>query len=264
MVPPTSLIPIHDENPTRTFSIVTAVIIAINVAVFLLLQPNFGQQASCGPGDVACQAENCKTVQFFYKWGVVPAEMTEGEQFNDQICNDVYLEDKSLMASLFSSMFLHGGFMHLAGNMLFLWVFGNNIEDRLGKVKFVFFYLLVGLAGTLAHVWFNPDSVIPTVGASGAISGLLGAYAVLFPRAIIHTVVPIPILFFIFGRIRLPAMLVLGMWFAGQFFIGQGQSADEGGGVAWVAHVGGFVAGMALIWLFGGRRRRARPDTALS
>lgn len=261
MVPPTGLIPIHDENPTHTFSIVTVVIIAINVAVFLFLQPNFGQQASCGPGDVACQTENCETVQFFYKWGVVPAEITEGEQFEEQICNEVYLEDKSLIGSLFTSMFLHGGFMHLAGNMLFLWVFGNNIEDRLGKIKFVVFYLLVGLAGSLAHVWFNPDSAVPTVGASGAISGLLGAYAVLFPRAIIHTVVPIPILFFIFGRIRLPAMLVLGMWFLGQFFIGQGQSADEGGGVAWVAHVGGFVAGMALIWLFGGHRRRGRPTT---
>lgn len=263
MVPSTGLIPIHDENPTHTFSIITAALIAINVAVFFFLEPNFGQQSNCAGGDISCQIENCETVQFFYKWGVVPAEVTQGEQFTDQVCEGIFLEEKSLSVSLFTSMFLHGGFLHLAGNMLFLWVFGNNIEDRLGKVRYVLFYLLVGLAGTLAHVFFNPASAVPTVGASGAISGLLGAYAVLFPRAVIHTIVPIPILFFLFGRIRLPAMVVLGMWFLGQFFIGDGQTPEDGGGVAWVAHVGGFVAGMTLIWLFGGHRRRRRPDTFL-
>ncbi len=148
-------------------------------------------------------------------------------------------------------MFLHGGFLHLAGNMLFLWVFGNNIEDRLGKVKYLIFFMLTGLIASLAHVFFNADSQVPTIGASGAVAGVLGAYIVLFPRARIHALVPM-LLFF---RIRLPAMAVLGIWFVSQFFIGSGQQVG-GGGVAWVAHVGGFLAGMALIFLLGGGRQR--------
>ena len=141
--------------------------------------------------------------------------------------------------------------------MLFAWVFGNNIEDRLGMVRFVAFYSLTGLAASWAHVLVNPESVIPTVGASGAISGLLGAYIVLFPRARVLSIVP---LFFYITTVRLPAAVVLGIWFASQFLIGTGQQA--GGGVAGMAHVGGFVAGAILIFLFAlGRPKRPVPYT---
>jgi membrane associated rhomboid family serine protease len=254
-----SLIPIHDENPTERFSYVTVALIVINVAAFVLLTPNFGiAKSRCF--DRACVAEQCALEQFFFEWGTVPVEVTEGEQLTGDLGGRCLLQPKSVILSVFTAMFLHGGFLHLAGNMLFLWIFGNNIEDRLGPFRFVVFYLAAGLAGSLAHVALNPASQVPTIGASGAISGLLGAYIVLFPHARIHAVVPIPILFFIFGRIRLPAFVVLGIWFVSQFFIGGGQQ-PEGGGVAWVAHVGGFVAGMVLIFVLGGwRPQRPRPS----
>ena len=142
--------------------------------------------------------------------------------------------------------------MHIAGNMLFLWVFGNNIEDRLGKVRFILFYLICGLAAALAHVYGNTGSAIPTVGASGAVAGLLGAYLILFPRARITTILP---LFIIWQVIKVPAVVVLGLWFVSQFLIGAGQQLG-GAGVAWLAHVGGFLAGIILIIPFGGRRKR--------
>jgi membrane associated rhomboid family serine protease len=258
MLPPNALIPIHDENPTSSFSWVTALLILVNVAVFFLFEPNFGQESRCPQGFTQCQARNCEVGRFFYKWGLVPDEVAEGEQLTGQICPGFNLQEKSVLGSILTSMFLHGGFIHLAGNMLFMWIFGNNIEDRLGPFKYILFYLLAGVAGGLAHVLANPNSQTPTVGASGAISGLLGAYIILFPHARVHAIVPIPILFFILGRIRLPAVVVLGMWFVSQFFVGQGQQAG-GGGVAWVAHVGGFIAGVILILLFGGYRKRERP-----
>ncbi|MGH2771772.1 MAG: rhomboid family intramembrane serine protease, partial [Actinomycetota bacterium] len=169
-------------------------------------------------------------------------------------CPGMPLEAKSVIASMFTSMFLHGGLLHLGGNMLFLWVFGNNIEDVLGKVRYVVFYLLAGLAATMAHVLANPASEVPTVGASGAISGLLGAYLILFPHAQVTTLVP---LFIFIQFMQLPAIVVLALWFVSQFFIGAGQQAG-GAGVAWVAHVGGFVAGMILIFLLGGWAKRQR------
>ncbi|MGH2708365.1 MAG: rhomboid family intramembrane serine protease, partial [Actinomycetota bacterium] len=161
---------------------------------------------------------------------------------------------KSVYLSLFSSMFLHGGIVHLLGNMLFLWVFGNNIEDNLGRLRFVLFYFTTGILASLAHVAANGNSVIPTVGASGAIAGLLGAYILLFPRARITTIVPI---FFFLQFLKLPAVVVLGLWFGYQFLFGVGQQVGAAG-VAWLAHVGGFISGVALIYLFGGRRP-ARP-----
>ncbi len=255
-----SLIPIHDENPTERFSYVTVALIVINVAAFVLLTPNFGiARERCF--DRACVAEQCMLEQFFYEWGTVPVEVTEREQLTGDLGGRCLLQPKSVILSLFTAMFLHGGFLHLGGNMLFLWIFGNNIEDRLGRIRFVIFYLATGLAGSLAHVALNPVSQVPTIGASGAISGLLGAYIVLFPHARVHAVVPIPIVFFIFGRIRLPAFVVLGIWFVSQFFIGRGQQ-PEGGGVAWVAHVGGFIAGTILIFVLGGWRpqRPQRPS----
>lgn len=240
-MPTAMLIPIHDDNPTRSFSLVSAILIALNVG-FFLLEPQLGQGGSC------------ELARFLYRWAVVPREITEGQALAGEVCPGVAFADKSIYLSLLSSMFLHGGFLHLGGNMLFLWVFGNNIEDTLGKFRYIIFYLLTGLLAGLAHVLANPDSVLPTIGASGAVSGLLGAYIVLFPKARVTTIVPI---FFFLQFMKLPAVVVLGLWFASQFFIGQGQQA--GGGVAWVAHVGGFVAGAVLIKLFAwGRSRPAR------
>lgn len=255
MIPGASLIPISDENPTSSFSYVTVALILVNIAVTFFLTPSFGQERGCRNNE--CVVQQCSLAQFFYRWGVVPDEITEGEQVEGSLggeCRSLPLQPKSIFLSLITSMFVHGGFVHLAGNMLFLWVFGNNIEDRLGRVKYLLFYLATGLLATFTHIAFNAGSQIPTVGASGAIAGLLGAYIVLFPRARIHTVVPIPILFFLIGRIKLPAYLVLAMWFASQFLIAGGQQAG-GGGVAWAAHVGGFIAGAILIFAFGGRRR---------
>lgn len=233
-------------------------LIIVNVAVTLLLTPSFGQERGCR--DSQCVAQQCSLGRFFYRWGVVPDEITHGEQLQGNLggeCRSFPLQPKSIFVSLLTAMFVHGGFVHLAGNMLFLWVFGNNIEDRLGRVKYLLFYLVTGLLASLAHIALNSGSQAPTVGASGAVAGLLGAYIVLFPRARVQAVVPIPLLFLLFGRIRLPAFVVLGIWFASQFLIGAGQQ-PEGGGVAWGAHIGGFVAGMVLIFFFGGWRKPGR------
>ena len=155
-------------------------------------------------------------------------------------------------ATLFTSMFLHGGFMHLAGNMLYLWIFGNNVEDSMGHVRFVIFYLLCGVAAALAQAWPNPDSTIPMIGASGAISGVLGAYLLLFPRARVLVLIPLGA----FSRIvYVPAMFVLGFWFVLQL-INTALSEGGQGGVAFGAHIGGFVAGMVLIPLFKHRHVR--------
>ena len=233
MVPSTSLIPIRDDNPTRTFAYVTAAIIVVNVLVWLL-EPSLGSGASP------------QLAAFFYKWGLVPREIATGGGVvtpdTIEVCGGT-CKLGSPYYSIITTMFLHGGFLHLAGNMLFLWVFGNNIEDTLGPVKFTIFYLACGIAASLAHIAANPASVVPTVGASGAVAGMLGAYIVLFPRARVTTIVPI---FFFWQFIRLPAALVLGYWFLSQFFIGATQQFG-GEGVAWMAHVGGFIAGAGLM-----------------
>ena len=158
--------------------------------------------------------------------------------------------------TVFTSMFMHGGWLHLGGNMLYLWIFGDNIEDRLGHLKYVLFYLASGVIATLAHAVFNPGSRIPSVGASGAIAGVLGAYILLFPRARVTTLIPI----FMFITVReIPAVFLLGVWFVLQLFTGaatMGGDVADTGGVAYFAHIGGFVAGMALVSLMGGRRPR--------
>ena len=161
--------------------------------------------------------------------------------------------------TMFVSMFLHGGWLHLGGNMLYLWVFGDNVEDRLGHVKYLFFYLVCGLLATLAHAVMNPESRLPSIGASGAIAGVLGAYVVLFPKQRVTTLIPI----FIFITVReIPAIFLLGFWIIMQLFFGaasMGGDLQSAGGVAYFAHIGGFVAGMVLIILLGGLRRPARP-----
>lgn len=157
------------------------------------------------------------------------------------------------LLTLVSSQFLHGGFLHLAGNMLFLWIFGNNVEDEMGALRFLAFYLACGIGAGWVHFATGPNSEIPTVGASGAISGVLGAYALLFPKARIFTLV---ILVFYISVVPIPALLWVGIWFVVQIASGFASRDATGGGVAWFAHVGGLIAGLLLVYLF---RRRGRP-----
>src|SRR5438132_8830075 len=163
------------------------------------------------------------------------------------------------ITTMFVSMFLHGGWLHLGGNMLYLWVFGDNVEDRLGHGRYLFFYLACGLIATVAHAMMNPTSRVPSIGASGAIAGVLGAYIVLFPKQRVTTLIPI----FIFVTVReVPAIFLLGFWIVMQLFFGaasMGGDLQRSGGVAYFAHIGGFVAGMILIMLLGGRRAPPRP-----
>jgi len=197
--------------------VVTWLLIAINVVVFLF------QRFGLGPG-----AER----ELVLRAGAIPYE----------IANWVDIRPVDLLplpGSIFTAMFLHGGWMHLIGNMWFLLIFGDNVEERLGSIRYVFFYLLVGVVGALAQVFSSPHSVVPMIGASGAIAGVLGGYVMLFPRAQVVTFVGIPFLWHIRD---VPAWIFLGIWFVGQFLI-------PGSGVAWMAHVGGFLAGLGAVRL---------------
>ena len=202
------MIPLRDVIPSRTTPFVTIILIAANVLVFLF-------ELSLGDG----------VESFIRVWGLVPADFS--------------------VATLFTSMFLHGGILHVAGNMLYLWIFGDNVEDRLGHGRFLAFYLACGLAAAIAQAYISPDSTVPMVGASGAIAGVMGAYFVLYPHSRIVTLVP---LFIFIQIIEVPAIFFLGIWFLMQFLSGIGsiaQTADgAGGGIAFWAHTAGFVAGL--------------------
>jgi membrane associated rhomboid family serine protease len=240
------MIPLHDDNPTRRKPIVTITLIVACVLIFFW-------QSSLPPR---------QAVAVVYSFGFIPALL-----FGDATLAAELAVIPAGM-TLFTSMFLHGSFMHLAGNMLYLWVFGNNIEDVCGHGRFILFYLLCGLAAAFAQTLPNPGSEIPMIGASGAISGVLGAYLVLFPHARVYTLVPIGFVFFV----QIKAGWLLGFWFVFQLLSGFGANPAEGG-VAFWAHVGGFVAGVPLIWILrdksyhprrGGRvpGRTRIPDTS--
>jgi membrane associated rhomboid family serine protease len=204
-----------DDSAQRTVPVVTYALIALNVLVFFL---------ELNGGD-----------PFIERWSVVPRRLTQnpGGDF----------------ITIFTSMFMHGGWLHLAGNMLYLWIFGDNVEDRFGHAKFTLFYLLCGIGATIAQVAISAGSNVPNLGASGAIAGVLGAYLVLFPRGSVKVLMGR-------GVVPMPALVVIGMWIVLQFINGVGsitQSAETGG-VAYMAHIGGFVAGLILTFLFGGRR----------
>jgi membrane associated rhomboid family serine protease len=216
------VIPLHDDNPTERTPVVTILIIAICVLVFFY-------QASLPPRPGQA---------LVFEYGAIPSVVFGHAQLPDEV-----VAIPAVM-TLITSMFLHGGWMHLIGNMLYLWVFGNNIEDVMGHGRFIVFYLACGILAALSHAITDSTSQIPMVGASGAISAVLGAYVLLFPRA--HVLVLIPGI----GMTRVAAGLVLGMWFVTQLISGGMSMGATGGGVAFFAHIGGFVAGMVLIGLF--------------
>jgi membrane associated rhomboid family serine protease len=222
--------PIGDDDTGRlSFPVVTILLIAVNVLVFLL-------QLGQGP----------HLEQFVMKWSVVPLEYSRHADLPPEIPYPYW-------ATLFSSMFMHGGLMHLFGNMLYLWIFGDNVEDAMGKAKYLVFYLICGVAAAYAQILVDPQSQVPSLGASGAISGVLGAYLVLYPSRRVRV-------WTLRGIAEMPAVFVIGIWILFQFLNGLGQIAqtEQTGGVAYAAHVGGFVAGLLLVWLFRSRSRANR------
>jgi membrane associated rhomboid family serine protease len=216
------LIPIKDINPTERFPFVTIAFIVVNVAVFIYGML-LGQRSE---------------EQFVASFALIPARLFSPDAASVGVI--------PAGITVFTSMFLHGGLLHIGGNMLYLWIFGNNVEDAMGSIRFVIFYLLSGVVAAFSHALANTASVVPMIGASGAISGVLGAYLLLYPRARVLTLV---VFGFFVRAVEIPAMFVLGFWFVFQFLSAL-VSSGTGGGVAWNAHVGGFVAGMVLIGFF--------------
>ncbi|MEZ5294144.1 MAG: rhomboid family intramembrane serine protease [Vicinamibacterales bacterium] len=217
------MIPLRDVIPSRTTPVVTTAIVVVNVLVYL-------RETTLPPRELEA---------FVQAFGLVPAEFAWG--------------------AVFSSMFVHAGFMHMAGNMLYLWIFGDNVEDRMGHGRFVAFYLLTGLSAALAQTVAAPHSAVPMVGASGAIAGVMGAYFVLYPRSRVLTLVPFPL-----AIVEIPAVFLLGLWFLMQFVSGVAtlspvQSGELAGGVAFWAHAAGFGAGAILVFVFR-RRERQRVE----
>jgi membrane associated rhomboid family serine protease len=229
--------PLRDNIPTDRFPVVTVALILANVLIYVFLQDGRWELPASG-GDWPVS-----------EYAVVPCEVTSA-------C--AAAGDVPTIATLFTSMFMHGSLLHLGGNMLFLWIFGNNVEDSMGPIKFVVFYLLGGLAADAAQILVSTGSEIPTLGASGAVAGVLGGYLLLFPRARVVTLV---FIIFFFTILELPALLFLVIWIGQQFLFAYfdllGPSGDEGG-VAYFAHIGGFVFGLLLIRAFASEKRRKR------
>jgi membrane associated rhomboid family serine protease len=264
--------PLKDNIPTERFPFVTVALIAINVFVFLFLQHPTGFSS----------VDNETVV----KYGAIPYELTHPGKhcgYGDKVTpggklvtstkgtvvcegrvvqtsegptriRSVTGSQPSTWVTIFTAMFMHGGFLHIIGNMLFLWIFGNNVEDAMGPLKFLVFYLLSGVAALALQVAFNTDSTVPTIGASGAIAGVLGGYILLYPRARVLTLI---FLIFFVTFIEVPAVLVLGLWFLQQLYFGVADLSDPtGGGVAYFAHIGGFAFGLIFIRVFATRARR--------
>ena len=226
------MVPLRDENPPRITPYVTYALIALNFLVFFY-------EISLAPPQLE---------SFFRTWGVLPVELTA------DLRGDPQFAGLGEFATLFTSQFLHAGLLHVGGNMLYLWIFGNNVEDQMGHVRFLVFYLLCGALAVLAQWYFSPLSNVPSLGASGAIAGVMGAYILRFPQVRILTLIPV---FIFFTTFRIPAILFLGFWFVQQALYGV-ASLDapamvgmEGGGIAYWAHAGGFVFGAVLGPIFG-------------
>lgn len=213
------MFPIKDDNPTKGTPLVTYSLIFLNIAIFVY--------------EIILERYN-QLEEFIYAFALIPSDIIQGYGFY----------------TLFTSMFLHAGFVHVFGNMLYLHIFGDNVEDMMGKKRFVAFYIICGLAASLLQIYINPFSNIPNLGASGAIAGILGAYLLTFPRARVHCIL---VLGYFIRWVTLPAIFVLGIWFVLQLFSGIGTLSyvsEDVGGVAYFAHVGGFVAGMLLVKIF--------------
>jgi membrane associated rhomboid family serine protease len=266
------MLPLRDDNPTRSFAWVTLAIIVLNFLAFLLWQPTL----ATGP-DAESRRET-----FFFCHAEIPWEVSHFTSLGDGGAGareaisksgilqgsgltpaefQAYLAEhcghKNWLLSVFTAMFLHIGWLHILGNMLFLWVFGNNVEDRVGRIRFLIFYLVAGIAASLAQLATGPNDLIPNLGASGAIAGVLGAYLVMFPRRRVLTL----IFFFIITFVYLPAALVLGLWFVLQIFSGVGSLAQhvQSGGTAFWAHIGGFTFGALMALLFFPKEGIGRP-----
>jgi membrane associated rhomboid family serine protease len=259
------MIPLKDTNPTTRTAWVTIGLIALNVVIFLLWEPSFASQS--------------RQETFFFCQAEISYEVTHttslaegGSGARSALAADYgrknaaplqrYLQqqcpNKNWWLAVFVSMFLHGGWLHIGGNMLYLWIFGNNVEDRLGALPYLGFYLLGGLAASALQIAFGPSSTIPSLGASGAIAAVLGAYFVLWPRARVKTLV----IFFFITWIEIPASVLLGFWFVLQLFSGVGSISGQTSDVAYWAHVGGFVFGLLVAWLFyRDRGTRGLPET---
>jgi len=212
------MIPIRDEIPTRRVPVINYTFIALNILVYLF-------QSMLGSQEAA----------LVYEFALIPNQVTTSLSLGD-------------ITDIFTSMFMHAGLAHIGGNMLYLWIFGDNIEDRMGRGRYIMFYLVGGIVASLTHIVTNPTSQIPTVGASGAIAAVLGAYLVLYPQSRVLTLVPLG---FFIRMTMLPAVVVLGLWFVLQFFSGlMSIGGPDVGGVAFWAHIGGFLAGVVLAKLF--------------
>jgi membrane associated rhomboid family serine protease len=238
------MFPLRDNIPTLRFPIVTVSLIVANVLAYF-----FWQKGGLSLGEPDSVAYFCH----LYDYAEIPYEVTHpGQQVAAEGCPD---PTAPTWLTVFAAMFMHGGLLHLGGNMLFLWIFGNNVEDSMGPVKFLAFYLLAGIAAAALQIAIDPSSTVPNVGASGAIAGVLGGYLILFPGARVITVI---FIVFFFTLIELPAIAILGFWFVQQVLFGYFglDSAGEGGGVAYFAHIGGFIFGLLAIKAFADARKQ--------
>jgi membrane associated rhomboid family serine protease len=242
--------PIKDNIPTDHFPVVTVALIVVNVVVFLFWQDPSGFS----------QVNDSKVVEY----GAIPTEITDPGTHcvlagGQVVCGDFPSSQPPAIVTVFTSMFMHGGYLHIIGNMLFLWIFGNNVEDSMGPLRFIAFYLLGGVAALAGQVLTQPGSEVPTIGASGAIAAVLGGYILLYPRARVLTVV---FVIFFFTIVELPALVMLGLWFLQQLYFGYADLTNPTGGasgVAYWAHIGGFAFGLVFIKSLARRRRPAEP-----
>ena len=233
------MIPLRDDVPSRTYPFVNVTLIGLCVLAFL------GELAT-GDG----------LPRLFQQAAVIPALFSGPDGSLGPVDVVVTSLQPDLGLRVLVSMFLHGGWLHLLGNMLYLWIFGDNVEDRMGHARYLAFYLVCGWAAAYGHIWSDPTSGLPSIGASGAIAGVLAAYVVLYPGARVVTVIPLG---FFFPLVQVPALFFLGFWFLQQFLLGSlslAQGPAQTGGTAWWAHIGGFLAGLALVGLFQNPRRR--------
>jgi membrane associated rhomboid family serine protease len=260
------VLPVHDVNPLRRRPVVTWLLIAVNVVVFIFFEPVV---SSIGGTSKTSVATACSQEGYFDRWGAIPKELIDNKQLplaptgapgpitdGQATCSIDHPAYKKIpVLSVLTAMFLHGSWLHLLGNMVFLLVFGNNVEDRMGRLKYLFFYLFCGYAAAYGFALFKSGSTESLVGASGAIAGVLGAYLVIFPRARVYSLLT----FFFFIPVRLPAWVVLGGWFVLQYLYFTGIGVPQGSDVAYGAHVVGFVVGALLVLPFLDQLRRGGP-----